>query len=97
MVERSRKLKQVPVCPLCKEQDFQMMLNRNVERKISSLRVYCLKKPQGCGWEGELGSLNHHMDLKEGDCAFVDTDKTAYNNVLFCSCICIPTLGLSRQ
>ena len=74
VVERSRKLKQVPVCPLCKEQEFQMLIDKKTERKISSLRVYCLKKPQGCGWEGELGSLNHHMDLKDGDCAFVEVE-----------------------
>ena len=77
-VERSRKLKQGPVCPLCKEKDFQMFIDRSTERKISSLRVYCLKKSQGCGWEGELGSLNHHMDLKEGDCGFVQVECKFY-------------------
>ena len=44
------------------------------ERKISSLRVYCLKKSQGCRWEGELGSLDHHVDPKEGDCVFVEVE-----------------------
>ena len=73
-VERSRKLKQDPACPLCKEQDFQMFIDRKTERKISSLRVYCLKKSQGCKWEGELGSLDHHMDPKEGDCVFVEVE-----------------------
>ena len=73
-VERSRKLKQDPACPLCKEQDFQMFIDRKTERKISSLRVYCLKKSRGCRWEGELGCLNHHMDLKEGDCVFVEVE-----------------------
>ena len=73
-VDRSRKLKQDPVCPLCKEQDFQMFIDRSTERKISSLRVYCLKKSQGCRWEGELGSLDHHVDPKEGDCVFVEVE-----------------------
>ena len=74
VVERLTKLKQVPVCPLCKDQNFQMLIDKSTERKISSLRVYCFKKSQGCGWEGELGSLNHHMDLKEGNCAFVEVE-----------------------
>ena len=38
-VDRSRKLKQVPTCPLCKEHDFQMFIDRTSESLKDLMRL----------------------------------------------------------
>ena len=58
-------------CPLCNEQDFETFLNKNIQRKINELKVYCRQKPQGCEWAGELGSLDRHLEV---ECGFIQLE-----------------------
>ena len=46
-------------CPICK-QEFNMLLDKNDQRKVLGLRIRCPKKKEGCEWEGELRRLNDH-------------------------------------
>ena len=46
-------------CPLCKQQ-FNMMVDKNDQRKVLGLKVRCSRKKDGCEWEGELRHLDHH-------------------------------------
>ena len=62
------------VCPLCNEKGFQTMLNKEKHRKVRELKVYCKLKAQGCGWVGELGALERHLDVADGNCGFVEVD-----------------------
>ena len=62
------------VCPLCNEKGFQTMLNKEKYRKVRELKVYCKLKAQGCGWVGELGALERHLDVANGNCEFVDVE-----------------------
>lgn len=62
-----KKLRRKP-CPLCKE-TFQSIPDKGHKRQLQSLRVYCLKRSEGCAWEGELRLLESHMS-DSGDCQF---------------------------
>ena len=62
------------VCPLCKDHGFQTLLDKATSRKINALQLYCKLKSRGCQWVGELGSLEAHIDVKKGDCEFVEVE-----------------------
>ena len=62
------------VCPLCNDQGFQTLINKEKQRLVSALKVYCKRKSQGCEWVGELGRLEHHLDVEEGDCGCVEVE-----------------------
>ena len=48
-------------CPLCRTPEFTTLLDREVERQILSLKVYCNNKEDGCMWIGELRQLEQHL------------------------------------
>ena len=53
------------VCPVCRDRKFNVVPNKQVDRKIRSLRVFCTNKGKGCEWQGELNNINGHL-LREG-------------------------------
>ena len=62
------------VCPLCNNQAFQTLINKEKQRLVNALKVYCKWKSRGCEWVGELGRLEHHLDVEEGDCGCVEVE-----------------------
>ena len=54
------------VCPLCNNRGFQTFHNKEKERLVNALKVYCKWRSGGCKWVGELGRLEHHLDVEEG-------------------------------
>lgn len=48
-------------CPLCQETNFTTMLNKNIDRAINGLKIYCPNKQKGCGWVGELKEVENHF------------------------------------
>ncbi|XP_064390383.1 TNF receptor-associated factor 4-like isoform X2 [Halichondria panicea] len=60
-------------CPLCNSPDFTTFLHKGVAREVNALRVYCLKKAQGCDWQGELGQVDRHLNpaANSRGCGFV--------------------------
>ena len=62
------------VCPLCNNQAFQTLINKEKQRLVNALKVYCKWKSRGCEWVGELGRLDHHLDVEEGDCGCVEVE-----------------------
>ena len=48
-------------CPLCRTPEFATMIDREVERQVLSLKVYCNSKQHGCTWIGELRQLERHL------------------------------------
>ena len=36
------------------------MLNKHFQRQVKSLCVFCRHEERGCGWQGELGTLDNH-------------------------------------
>ena len=51
-------------CPVCRKEQFEVSPQREADRAIKSLRVYCLNEDKGCGWIGELSIL---IEQKFGD------------------------------
>ena len=52
-------------CPLCKGR-FTSMRNFSAQRAILSMEVYCLHRPKGCQWQGELRLLDEHIYSSDG-------------------------------
>ena len=61
-------------CPLCKEPGFRMMPDRDIERRIKGLKIYCVNHQNGCDWTGEVVYLNDHLlkrcDYHSVECKF---------------------------
>ena len=62
------------VCPLCNEKGFNTFLDKQKQRTVNALKVYCRMRVRGCEWEGELGKLDRHLDVHGGDCQFVEVE-----------------------
>ena len=56
-LQRDQKL-----CPFCK-QPLHVVPDKYFRRKVMELQVRCSKKAAGCGWVGELGNLDHHLNV----------------------------------
>ena len=48
-------------CPVCKEKKFTAHPDKYFSRQVHELRVFCRHKERGCGWEGDLSALEHHV------------------------------------
>ena len=48
-------------CPCCRKEQFDIMLEKMMERKVLDLKVYCKYKSKGCSWTGELCDLERHI------------------------------------
>lgn len=47
-------------CPLCKQQQFNTMLDKGTARQVMDLKTRCSRNGDGCEWKGELRHLEHH-------------------------------------
>ena len=61
-------------CPKCRE-SFKTMIDKNVDREIRLLPLYCVNASKGCGWTGALKDLERHIEegnttLKKGVCQY---------------------------
>lgn len=55
-------------CPMCQEVTFKNMSEKQLQRKILDLKVYCVEKKHGCEWDGEIRQLEIHLN---GKCLYV--------------------------
>ena len=53
-------------CPLCNELNFTTFLHKKLVREVNGLVVRCPQKELGCGWEGELGQVEQHLNPGAG-------------------------------
>ena len=53
-------------CPHCRNAEFVHILDKQTQREINQLKVYCPKRSNGCVWEGQLSQMKSH----ESDCSF---------------------------
>ena len=63
-------------CPVCKEEPLKAVKDKYHKRRVSSLKVRCPHKAEVCEWQGELGSLEKHLNANSsaGECRYVDVD-----------------------
>ena len=59
----------INVCPVCRDEKFVTFLNKQADREIKSLHIYCANKEKGCEWQGELNDINNHLGNSDG-CQF---------------------------
>lgn len=72
-------------CPCCKAEQFDHFPNKGLQRSLYDFKVYCSNKSQGCQWTGELGQLQHHLNLSATEKNQVEGCKYAQIQCLFCS------------
>ena len=63
-------------CPVCREENFTALDDKFHKRNVLALKVRCPHKAEACKWEGELGSLEQHLNTNSfaGECRYVDVD-----------------------
>ena len=63
-------------CPVCREENLVAMKDNFHKRRVLSLKVRCPHKAEGCEWQGELRSLEQHLNTNSsaGECRYVDVD-----------------------
>ena len=62
-------------CPVCRDEEFVTFPNKQLDREIKSLLVYCTNEDEGCEWQGEMNNINKHLS---GDCQFEEV--TCFND-----------------
>ena len=56
-------------CPMCCSEKFDTVANKQNERAIKNLRVFCTNKDKGCDWQGEINDISGHLGNSDG-CQF---------------------------
>lgn len=51
-------------CPLCNSTFTTAIPNRQLERILNEMNVYCSNRDSGCCWKGELVSLPEHLNVE---------------------------------
>ena len=55
-------------CPCCNNDDFNDFPNKGLQQPLYGFKIYCSeKKKADCGWRGELGELDDHLNLNPQD------------------------------
>ena len=75
-------------CPMCNEPNLTTVPDKFYKRKVNELKVRCPNKESGCGWVGDVGSVDQHsMSCPRRPwtcrfCAFKCTYEVGTNNHL---------------
>ena len=62
-------------CPHCQQESFQHIVNKTLIHEVNELKIRCTNHSEGCGWVGELGRLESHLDSDKG-CGYVEVTCT---------------------
>ena len=69
-VEKLKKATSVSkACPTCRNPTFHTYVNKQAEREINELQVYCPNKGSGCKWIGKVIAVPNHRNDHKG-CPF---------------------------
>jgi len=60
-------------CPMCRQENFVTFRNKQVERAVKSVRVFCINKSKGCHWQGEMNGITIHVGKS---CQYVEEKCT---------------------
>ena len=63
-------------CPVCRERNLISVKDKFHMRRVLTLKVRCPHKAEGCEWQGELRSLEQHLNTNSstGECRYVNVD-----------------------
>ena len=57
------------LCPVCRDEKFVTYPQKEADREIRNLHIYCTNKKKGCQWQGELNDISNHLRNSDG-CQF---------------------------
>ena len=61
------------ICRATKRGQYKLYKNKQVERDVWSLQIYCPNKEKGCKWQGELKAITSHLKPRSADgCQYED-------------------------
>ena len=62
-------------CPHCRSTDFSTIFRKQINRKVSELKVYCPNKQHGCKAELKISEYEGHLSLANNKgCSYVELD-----------------------
>ncbi|XP_065904789.1 TNF receptor-associated factor 4-like [Dysidea avara] len=64
-------------CILCRSGEFPTTPNKQIDRLVKSLQVFCTNKDKGCEWQGEVNDVGNHLESSDG-CRFVEVNCPNY-------------------
>ena len=53
-------------CPVCRNEEFATVPNKQIHREVRSLQIFCTNKERGCTWQGEINNLCNHLECSNG-------------------------------
>ena len=62
-------------CPMCRDENFVTFPNKQLDREIKNLDIFCTNISRGCMWQGKLSNVDDHLG-KHGDCQFEEVKCT---------------------
>ena len=69
-LEAAKRVKSVSnACPVCRNEEYVTVFNKQADRIIRSLHVYCYNIKKGCKWQGEINAITSHINNRDG-CQF---------------------------
>ena len=71
------------LCPLCK-QTFETFSNKGHKQQLVQLRIHCTYHKSGCGWIGELGYLEGHLNSNPPEDRQLEGCQFAKIHCLYC-------------
>ena len=79
-------------CPHCRKINYQTMLDKQLQREINELRIYCVNRSRKkCLWEDELSRLSHHLSSscpqRENECKFCGERYTCSKEAHLARCL----------
>ena len=48
-------------CPVCRDSEFPVVQNKQMDRVVRSLHIYCTNEKEGCQWQGEINDIVGHL------------------------------------
>ncbi|XP_065896299.1 TNF receptor-associated factor 4-like [Dysidea avara] len=60
-------------CPMCRDEKFVTYPNKQIDREVKSLDIYCTNKKSGCRWIDKLSSICGHLSDNDG-CQFAEVE-----------------------
>ena len=67
-------------CPLCNKPQLNTIFDQELSCQVHQLRVFCHHKDRGCGWQGMLSDLDHHVQSCPRNPTPFMTDKLKLTN-----------------
>ena len=49
-------------CPMCSDKHFNTFYNKQINRQVRGLLVYCINKEKGCEWKGEVKDIGEYLE-----------------------------------